>query len=45
MSKTKYKIFTKVVWFDFEGPSYLLGRSCDIELIDTEYLFIRVFQN
>lgn len=40
-----YRMFTKVVWFDFDGPQYLIGKSYELEFIDTKYLCFKMYQN
>lgn len=37
----KYTVFTKIVWFDFSGPKYLLGAELTLEFVDTKYMFFK----
>lgn len=41
----KYTLFDTVVWFDFDGPEYLIGASCLREIVDTKYMFFRFYLN
>jgi hypothetical protein len=41
----KYDIFDRVVWFDFEGPEYLIGAQCHRQFIDTRFLYFKLYLN
>jgi hypothetical protein len=42
---TGYRIFDKDMWFDFEGPKFLLGKYCVREFIDCGVLLFKMYQN
>lgn len=43
--KYGYTIFSRVVWFDFELPDYLIGAECITEAIDTKSMFFWYYLN
>lgn len=37
-----YTAFTKIVWFDFSGPKYILGADLTLEIVYTKYMFFKL---